>query len=129
MCKAFSIRIFIVAVLLSAVSLPAWCQNNAKMEWLGPQQHDFGMLTQGNPATHAFSFRNTGAAPLVVDNVRTPCGCTAAEWPQAPVAPGEKAEIVIEFSAAQSGYFRKEIKVFFRGIRGAQRLAVMGEVE
>lgn len=129
MCKAFSTRIFIAALLLAAASFPALGQSNIKVEWLRPQQHDFGVLAQSNPATHAFAFRNSSAAPLVIDNVRTPCGCTAAAWPEAPLAPGEMAEIVIAFNAAQPGYFRKEIKVFFRGIRGAQRLAVMGEVE
>lgn len=97
--------------------------------WLEAQQHDFGTLRQGRPAAHRFVFKNTGTQPLIIDNVRTPCGCTAVEWPEAPIAPGDTAAIVVEYNAAQTGYFYKVIKVFFRGIRGGNKLVVEGSVE
>jgi hypothetical protein len=97
--------------------------------WLETKEHDFGTLQRGRPAAHRFVFKNTGSKPLIIDNVRTPCGCTAVEWPEAPIAPGDTAAIVVEFNAAQTGYFYKVVKVFFRGIRGGDRLVVAGSVE
>lgn len=96
--------------------------------WLCPVHHDFGTIPLSVPAAVRFEFKNTGTSPLVIDNVRTPCGCTAVEWPEKPVSPGEKATILVEYNAAKIGYFYKDIKVFFHGIRQAERLSVKGLV-
>lgn len=98
-------------------------------EWLGIKDYDFGLLARSRPARHHFAFKNKSFKPLVIDNVRTPCGCTAVEWPDTPILPGDTASIVVEFNAAQSGYFHKTIKVFFQGFRGPDLLSVQGEVE
>ncbi len=129
MCRRVPAGIFLVLALSVAAVSPAGTENGAGVSWLSPQQCDFGLISRGEPVGGSFVFQNTGTVPLSIDNVRTPCGCTAAEWPETPVAPGDTASIEVEFNAAQSGYFYKEIKVFFRGIRGAHRLVVKGEVE
>jgi len=98
------------------------------VEWLSPLRYDFGVIPLSVPVSTRFEFINTGFSPLVIDNVRTPCGCTAVEWPEKPIAPGEKASILVEYNAAKSGYFFKEISVFFHGIRQATRLSVEGSV-
>ncbi len=97
--------------------------------WLTPLHHNFGHIPRGQPAAFRFQLRNDGAQPLLIDNVRTPCGCTAVDWPEAPIAPGHTTAIVVEYNAAQSGYFYKVIKVFFRGQRLSRRLSVEGTVE
>lgn len=96
--------------------------------WLSPVHHDFGAIPLSVPTSVRFEFRNSGNSPLVIDNVRTPCGCTAVEWPEKPISPGEKAILLVEYNASKSGYFYKEIKVFFHGIRQAERLSVEGLV-
>jgi hypothetical protein len=40
--------------------------------------HDFGLVTEGDPLKHVFQVINRGTAPLVLSEVRTSCGCTAA---------------------------------------------------
>ncbi len=96
--------------------------------WLTPLHHNFGRIPRGQPATVQFELRNDGAQPLLIDNVRTPCGCTAVYWPEVPIPQGHTAVIVVEYNAAQSGYFHKPIKVFFRGQRFSRRLSVEGTV-
>ncbi len=117
-------------LIAAALCLAAFTPPSEKtVEWLTPTQHDFGAIPRNRPAVIRFDFKNTGPKPIVIDNVRTPCGCTAVEWPDTPIAPGEKASVLVEYNAAQSGYFYKVIKVFFHGIRSAERLTVEGTVE
>jgi len=120
---------FSVSLLICAIQLTTGFHSTSKpVEWLSPLHHDFGSIPLSVPASIRFEFRNPGNSPLIIDNVRTPCGCTAVEWPERPISPGEKATILVEYNAAKSGYFLKEIKVFFQGIRQAERLSVEGRV-
>lgn len=99
------------------------------LEWQSPVSHDFGDLRQGVPVKVEFRFKNISAEPLVIDNVRTSCGCTAAEHPEIPVLPGETERILIEFDARKAGYFSKKIKVFLHGQRKPEVLVIEGNVE
>lgn len=96
--------------------------------WLTETEHDFGELRAGATARFVFKFQNTQAGPIVLETVRTTCGCTAAEWTEAPVEPGQNGEVVIEFDAHKSGAFRKKITVFFDKQRKPELLWIEGEV-
>ena len=84
---------------------------------------------QGEPVSYAFQFRNLTDVPLVVENVRVGCGCTATEWQETPVAPGELGSINVTYDATNTGYYRKYVKVYFRGHRGGHKLWLEGFVE
>lgn len=45
----------------------------------------------------AFTFQNTGKAPLIFQNVKTSCGCLVPDWPKEPIAPGECGVIRLVF--------------------------------
>lgn len=62
------------------------------------QRFDFGTVTEGEKVAHTFSFTNTGDEPLILSNARGSCGCTVPKWPREPIAPGESADIVVEFN-------------------------------
>lgn len=98
------------------------------VNWLTETEHDFGELRSGATARFTFRFQNAQAGPIVLETVRTTCGCTAAEWTEAPVEPGQTGEVVIEFDANKSGAFRKKITVFFDKQRKPEVLWIEGEV-
>lgn len=131
-CKSLTFlqKRFFVPLVAGLVWLSAFAgQTIRPAEWLGIKDHDFGLLSRGRPAQHRFVLKNKGTQPLLIDNVRTPCGCTAVDWPEMPISPGDTASVLVEYNAAQSGYFYKTVKVFFHGIKGADVLSVQGEVE
>ncbi len=61
-------------------------------------EYNFGEVNEGDIVTHSFSFTNTGKVPLIISGARSTCGCTVPEYPQKPVAPGEKGEIKAYFN-------------------------------
>jgi hypothetical protein len=60
---------------------------------------DFGTVTEGEIVSHTFSFTNTGSEPLIISDAKGSCGCTVPSKPTAPIAPGEKGEITVQFNS------------------------------
>lgn len=58
-----------------------------------------------------FEFKNTGKTPLIITNVQTSCGCTAAEKPTEPIAAGKSSKIVVNYDTKRVGPFTKTITV------------------
>lgn len=98
-------------------------------EWVSETVYDYGDLTLNVPAPHEFIFKNTGDAPLVIDNVRSICGCTATEWTETPVEPGKTGFIKVVFDAKKAGYFYKKVTVFFNHQKKGEKLYLQGFVE
>lgn len=63
------------------------------------ESHDFGKINEGDVVEHTFKFKNTGNAPLVIQNATASCGCTVPSYPKEPVAPGEEGEILVKFNS------------------------------
>ena len=104
-------------------------QTNQGIEWVTPIEHDFGDLIQKVPAEHFFEFKNTSPDSILIDNVRTTCGCTTPDWTWDPIAPDSTSQIRVVFNAKKSGYFSKKIKVYFSNQRKGTTLKISGYVE
>jgi hypothetical protein len=68
-------------------------------------------IPKGTNDIFVFEFKNTGKTPLLIQNVQTSCGCTTANKPEAPVAPGQKAEISVKYDTQRVGAFEKTITI------------------
>lgn len=99
------------------------------VEWLQEKTVEVGDTFRDEPISYEFRFRNVTDEPLLIDNVRVGCGCTATEWTEAPVAPGAEGSINVIYDSANVGFFRKYVKVFFYGHRGGHKLWMEGFVE
>ena len=96
--------------------------------WLSPNEHDFGEMERYHEQSVDFEFKNNSGEAIVIDNVRTPCGCTTPEWSEEPIPADSTGIITITYDARKVGYFYKKVKVYFSGIRKGQKLYVEGEV-
>jgi len=75
-------------------------------------QHDFGKIYQGEKLTYNFKFINTGNADLLITSVSASCGCTVADYPKTPIAPGKESTIAVVFnSAGRKGMQTKTVTV------------------
>ena len=99
------------------------------VEWLQPLTITLEDTFVDEPVTYTFRYRNLTEAPLVVENVRVGCGCTATEWQEVPVQPGAEGSITVTYDADLAGSYRKYVKVFFRDHRGGHKLWIEGFVE
>ncbi len=101
--------------------------SNSKVAWEGPTELDLGKIALHQTQQLEFRFKNISPSPLIIDNVRTSCGCTVADWDSTPIAPDSTGVIKVEYDARDPGYFYKKIKVYFNGQRKAEVLSIEGE--
>lgn len=99
-----------------------------KVQWLSAVEHDFGDIDKNKAVSHTFLFKNSSKAPLLIDNVRTSCGCTGSTWVETPILPDSIGQIIIEYDARDIGYFYKSAKVYFHRQRKAEKLYITGVV-
>ncbi len=100
----------------------------SKVSW-DHDEHDFGKIPHQQPAFATFVMTNTSDEPIILDNVRTSCGCTSPIWNRDSIMPQDTAHIVVEYDAHDYGEFAKVIKVFINKQRKAEKLYILGEVE
>lgn len=71
----------------------------------------FGQVAEGAKVDHTFRFKNSGDAPLVIEKVRSSCGCTAALLTTDVVQPGEYGEVKTTFNS--SGFSGPVVKTVY----------------
>lgn len=59
--------------------------------------HDFGNIKVDTDNNATFVVTNTGKNPLIIEDVSVSCGCTTAEKPEKPIAPGKSDKISVIF--------------------------------
>lgn len=124
--------IIISLFLVTAVSL-----NNIYAQFAEPSitfsttSHNFGTINEMDGIkAFAFEFTNNGGQALIVTDVTTSCGCTVPEWSKAPVGPGGKGSLVVNFDPKGSpGPFRKSITVKSNAREGTMTLYIVGLVK
>lgn len=76
------------------------------------EDHDMGRLTEFEPETFVFEFRNAGNAPLTLVEVASNCGCTIPEYTIEAVAPGETGTVAVRYmTEGRPGPFEKAVRV------------------
>lgn len=69
------------------------------IQWIDSAK-DFGQITEGQKLEVAFRFKNSGDKPLIIQGVQPSCGCTVADYPKEPIAPGKEGVIKGIFDSA-----------------------------
>ena len=90
--------------------------------------HDFGALEKGGDASCVFTFKNVTKKPVTLTNVKTSCGCTAADWPKEPIAKKKKGSIKVKYDSNRIGKFTKTIKVYIEGEENPIQLEIKGTI-
>ncbi len=82
------------------------------VQWLDSTNQNLGNLNEGQVAEISWKFKNTGSKPLVIEAVRPGCGCTVADKPTEPIAPGGEGIIKAKYnSEGHPGHADKFISV------------------
>ncbi len=62
-------------------------------------EHDFGTITEGQVVEHTYAFKNTGAAPLIIQGAQGSCGCTVPDWSKEPIPVGGTGFVKAKFDS------------------------------
>lgn len=108
----------IVAFLLLGAGAIAWgvepipaAAEAAPRAAIGETSFDFGTITEDRALTHTFVIKNTGTAPLFIEDVDPDCACTVPSYDKT-IPPGGQGGITLTikpFSVIHQ--FKKETKV------------------
>lgn len=86
--------------------------NYTSIQWLDSVHQDLGKVKEGSVLEISWRFKNTGTKPLIISNASASCGCTVAEKPEEPIAPGAESIIKAKFdSKDRVGMQNKEVYV------------------
>lgn len=116
----------VTAAVFAAVVM--WAQQ--PMITFEKTNHDFGEINEADGrVTTVFKFKNEGAEPLVLSNVKASCGCTTPNWTKQPIEPGETGEVTATYNPnGRPGNFNKTITVTCNASNSPVRLTIKGKV-
>jgi hypothetical protein len=130
-------RIFSLT-LISVITLScnfAFAQDSVKAV-KGPKiqfaetSYDFGTAAQNTAVKHLFKFKNVGTDTLKITQVKTSCGCTAAESSKI-IPPHKNGQITVTYNTGSNlGKVSKTVYVFSNDAEAPQRsVSIHGVVE
>jgi len=77
-------------------------QEMPKVEVVGGDEFDFGVMEPGGEGTHSFVVRNVGKGPLELRIAGSTCKCTVGSLKDAVLKPGEQTDIDLTWVAKSS---------------------------
>ncbi|MDR3047428.1 MAG: DUF1573 domain-containing protein [Bacteroidales bacterium] len=130
MKKLFSIALVLVCFSLTAQDNATEKAKNANAPVITFSElvHDFGTLEKGGDGTFQFVFSNTGKEDLIINNARTSCGCTVAEYTKDPVQKKGSGIVKVKYDTNRIGPFEKTITVESNAENGPITLRIKGVV-
>lgn len=119
--------------LISTVYLTVSGQAQAKIKF-DETVYEFGVVKEGEIASHTFRYTNVGDQPLYLIKVKPSCGCTTPSWPKDTLKPGESSTIVVNYNskgrshASGIGPFYKTIAILSNAAPENSALYIKGVV-
>jgi len=94
------------------------------------EKHDFGKIKEkGGKVEFKFTFTNMGSEPLIINDVKSSCGCTTPSWSKKPIPSGQKGYISASFNPTnRPGTFNKSITIKSNSKNSPTVLHILGEV-
>ena len=104
MKKLLSLVAFII------ISAATYAQTGPQIEFES-DEIDYGTVYKGeDDGIRTIKFTNTGDEPLVINNVKSSCGCTVPSKPTEPILPGKSDTIQVKYNM-RPGAIRKTITI------------------
>ncbi len=124
-------RLSSILTLLFAITIYSFSQSLEPKISFAETVHDFGEIKESDgKVAYTFEFKNIGAQPLIVRDVKASCGCTTPTWSKEPVLPGASGFVKAVFDPhGRPGNFSKGITVFSNDASGRTILRIVGMVK
>ena len=96
--------------------------------WFETYLYDYGQIEEDSDGTWSFAFKNLGKEAIVINRVRSTCGCTIPNWPREPIEPGASGKIRVKYNTARTGTFMKSVVVYSTAANSPVKLQIKGKV-
>ena len=124
--------ILTLALMLSVAGCKSSPEEKAKGHgqeiWFEEVLHDYGEIMKDGDGSWSFVFKNLGDNPIVINRVRSTCGCTVPDWPREPIEPGASSEIKVIYDTSKTGTFLKSVIVYSSAANSPVKLQIRGRV-
>ena len=90
---------------------------------------DMGTFPWKKKQEKKLSIKNTGKAPLVINEVITSCGCTTVEYDKTPVPLDMSVTLHISYEAEHPEFFNKTIRIFCNTTSSPIAIKIKGSAE
>jgi len=90
--------------------------------------HDYGEIAEKSEGVWIFTYKNLGEEAIVINRVRSTCGCTVPKWTRAPVGPGNTGTVSVKYNTAIKGTFLKSLYVYSSAANSPVKLQIKGKV-
>lgn len=104
-------RSLIALIVLASLPLMAAAAEGPRISF-DKYRHDYGKVLSGDTVTEEFTFTNTGDETLIIEKLRSSCGCTKAVKGSREVPPNGKSKIVAAFDTTGLRPGRKSKTIF-----------------
>ncbi len=110
--KKYNIIVFAFAAWVNIAQAQVPADTLARIVW-EKSEYNFGAIQEVDGKVDGiFYFLNIGKVPVKIEDVKTSCGCTIAEYSKEPIKPNEKGFVKATFDPTmKKGEFNKSITV------------------
>ena len=90
---------------------------------------DFGTFDKSEIKEATIEVKNTGDNPLVIVDVSTTCGCTAATYDKRPAKPGDSLRVGIRMTPKDTGFFNEVVTIKYNSMNNQSvKVKIKGNV-
>lgn len=115
----------IISFGLCALACVAWAQPQVAVT---RDVANMGEIAFQLPKKVSFTLKNTGDAPLRINEVIPSCGCMSVDWTREPIEPGAEGQISTVYDAKMLGVFQKDLEVYTNASEQPFYLHIQGRV-
>lgn len=101
---------FLIAILLIVI-LSFRHDHNPTLE-LNKDLHNFGVIEYNSNGNCEFIIKNTGNGTLIINNIKTSCGCVITNKNEFVIIPGDSMALNIKYDTKRPGAINKKIIIY-----------------
>ncbi|SDX30109.1 Protein of unknown function [Lutibacter oricola] len=117
--------LFLLAIAFCTLS---YSQNNQGILSFESETIDYGNIEQNADGNRYFVLTNTGNQPIIIEKIKSSCGCTVVSKPDKPILPNKTAKIKVNYATNRIGGFSKMITVYSNASEARKVVRIKGIV-
>ena len=83
--------------------------------------YDFDTIEEGTVIQEDLFYNNSGTNPYFLLDVKVSCGCTVPHYEKAPIEPGKKWKVIVEYNSAGKDGFSMNKLTLYGNVNGDQK--------